>query len=88
MTICERGYNREDFECEMLDVLARSKDVYRSHAIISGGNTMNEKTEFSHEVCEELGLYVYRLVDLRNGQTFYMGIGFDDRVFAYVKKVH
>jgi hypothetical protein len=28
--------------------------------------------KFSNEVCEELKYYVYRLVDPRNGQTFYV----------------
>lgn len=46
---------------------------------------MNEITHFSPEVCEELGYYVYRLVDPRNGQTFYVGKGKNDRVFAHAK---
>ncbi len=40
---------------------------------------------FTKEVCEELGYYVYRLIDPRNGQTFYVGKGKDNRVFAHVK---
>ena len=31
--------------------------------------------KFTHEVCEKIGYYVYRLVDPRNGQTFYVGKG-------------
>ena len=46
---------------------------------------MNEITGFSPEVCEELGYYVYRLVDPRNGQTFYVGKGKNNRVFAHAK---
>ena len=38
---------------------------------------------FSREVCEELKYYVYRLVDPRNGQTFYVGKGKNNRVFAH-----
>ncbi len=39
---------------------------------------------FSPEVCEKLGYYVYRLIDPRNGQTFYIGKGKGNRVFAHV----
>ena len=31
--------------------------------------------EFSEAVCHELGNYVYRLIDPRNGETFYVGKG-------------
>lgn len=31
---------------------------------------------------EELAHYVYRLVDPRNGETFYVGLGKGDRIFA------
>ena len=44
---------------------------------------MEEIKEFSNEVCDELGYYVYRLVDPRNGQTFYVGKGRRNRVFAH-----
>lgn len=37
---------------------------------------------FSNEVKEKLKFYVYRLVDPRNGRTFYVGKGKGDRVFA------
>ena len=50
-----------------------------------GEEQMNEITGFSPEVREELGYYVYRLVDPRNGQTFYVGKGKNDRVFAHAK---
>ena len=46
---------------------------------------MNEITEFSPEVCEVLESYVYRLVDPRNGHTFYVGKGHNNRVFAHAK---
>jgi len=42
-------------------------------------------SEFSNYVCNELGLYVYRLIDPRDGQTFYVGKGKDNRVFEHVK---
>ena len=40
---------------------------------------------FTSEVCEKLGYYVYRLIDPRNGQTFYIGKGKGNRVFAHVE---
>lgn len=40
---------------------------------------------FSKEVCAELKYYVYRLVDPRNGQTFYVGKGKNNRVFAHAE---
>lgn len=39
---------------------------------------------FPSEVAKELRTYVYRLIDPRNGQTFYVGKGRGDRVFAHV----
>ena len=46
---------------------------------------MKEFKEFTPEVCKQLGYYVYRLVDPRNGQTFYVGKGKDNRVFQHAK---
>ncbi len=46
---------------------------------------MEEISSFSPEVCAELNYYVYRLVDPRNGQTFYVGKGKNNRVFAHAK---
>jgi hypothetical protein len=40
---------------------------------------------FPPEVCQHLGYYVYRLIDPRTGDTFYVGKGKDDRVFAHAK---
>lgn len=39
---------------------------------------------FSKDVCNKIGYYVYRLVDPRNGQTFYVGKGINNRVFDHV----
>lgn len=41
--------------------------------------------EFSKEVIEQIGFYVYRLIDPRNGQTFYVGKGKGNRVFDHMK---
>jgi hypothetical protein len=40
---------------------------------------------FSEYVGNELKFYVYRLIDPRNGETFYVGKGKGNRVFAHVK---
>ncbi len=43
-------------------------------------------SQFSEAVCESLGNYVYRLIDPRNGETFYVGKGKGNRVFAHIGK--
>lgn len=43
----------------------------------------NVRIFFSDEVCEKLGNYVYRLIDPRNGETFYVGKGKGNRVFQH-----
>lgn len=44
----------------------------------------NEHT-FSPEVINKLQNYVYRLIDPRNGETFYVGKGKGNRVFAHAQ---
>ena len=46
----------------------------------------NEVTSFPPEVAEKLKAYVYRLIDPRNGETFYVGKGRGDRVFAHIRE--
>lgn len=43
-----------------------------------------EQEYFTKEVCDKINYYVYRLIDPRNGQTFYVGKGKDNRVFAHI----
>lgn len=40
---------------------------------------------FTPEVCQAIGNYVYRLIDPRNGETFYVGKGKGNRVFDHAK---
>jgi hypothetical protein len=44
---------------------------------------MREK--FSNEIVSQLKYYVYRLIDPRNGETFYIGKGIGNRLFAHVQ---
>jgi hypothetical protein len=43
-----------------------------------------ESDFFPSEVARKLKTYVYRLIDPRNGETFYVGKGQGDRVFAHI----
>ena len=40
---------------------------------------------FPDEVIKQLKFYVYRLIDPRNGETFYVGKGQGNRIFAHAK---
>lgn len=46
---------------------------------------MKSLDRFPPGVSEKLKYYVYRLVDPRNGETFYVGKGKGDRLFQHVK---
>lgn len=41
---------------------------------------------FSDHVCENLRIYIYRLIDPRNGETFYVGKGRENRVFEHIRE--
>lgn len=45
-----------------------------------------ESDSFPVGVTEKLKTYVYRLIDPRNGETFYVGKGQGDRVFAHIRE--
>jgi hypothetical protein len=42
---------------------------------------------FTSEIIEKLGYYVYRLIDPRNGETFYVGKGTGNRVFQHASGI-
>lgn len=46
---------------------------------------MEKPNHFSETVAAKLGHYVYRLIDPRNGTTFYVGRGRGDRVFSHAE---
>ncbi len=45
------------------------------------------ENQFTEEVSKNVGNYVYRLIDPRNGETFYVGKGKGNRVFQHAKGV-
>jgi hypothetical protein len=46
-----------------------------------------QRNKFPVGVAERLGFYVYRLIDPRNGETFYVGKGKGDRIFQHAKGI-
>ena len=46
---------------------------------------MERCKNFPRDVSDQLRTYVYRLIDPRNGETFYVGKGKGDRVFAHIR---
>lgn len=47
------------------------------------GGILSSCERFPEEVCRKLGNYVYRLIDPRNGEIFYVGKGRNNRVFDH-----
>lgn len=52
---------------------------------MSNAKNIREQDGFGPEVVEALQTYVYRLIDPRNGETFYVGRGKGDRVLAHIR---
>lgn len=48
---------------------------------------MIDSLKFSPEVVDKLGFYVYRLIDPRNSETFYVGVGTGNRVFDHATSI-
>ena len=44
-----------------------------------------ELEKFDDSVVEKIGNYVYRLIDPRNGETFYVGRGVGNRLFSHIR---
>ncbi len=47
---------------------------------------MERHQNFRRDVSQRLRAYVYRLIDPRNGETFYVGKGEGNRVFAHIRE--
>lgn len=45
----------------------------------------NNRDSFPPDVVDKLKIYVYRLIDPRNGETFYVGKGKGNRVFSHIR---
>jgi hypothetical protein len=61
-----------------------SAPVGKSRKTMTIGGSMSVES-FPPEVAEKLRYYVYRLIDPRDGETFYVGKGKGDRVFAHAR---
>jgi len=47
---------------------------------------MNSVKEFSQSIIEQLGFYVYLLIDPETEQIFYIGKGTGNRIFAHINQ--
>lgn len=57
----------------------------RQHELTEERVAQGETDFFPDEVSAQLRFYVYRLIDPRNGETFYVGKGRGKRVFAHIR---
>jgi hypothetical protein len=62
---------------------ARCRASLRVHRV--GHDAPMQADSFSQQVSSQLGWYVYRLIDPRNGETFYVGKGQGNRVFSHIR---
>ena len=53
--------------------------------LVGKGESAMPRDSFPEEVIRQLNWYVYRLIDPRNGETFYVGKGQANRIFEHVK---
>lgn len=60
------------------------KRMSRKYGMLRKSVAQEAVHRFSPEVCKKIGHYVYRLVDPRNGETFYVGRGQNNRIFEHI----
>lgn len=58
--------------------------AFGGHSMTSQTMKQREGDSFPADVASKLKTYVYRLIDPRNGETFYVGKGRASRVFAHI----
>lgn len=63
----------------------RRRRWFDGHWMREGRMKQAESESFPADVARKLKTYVYRLIDLRNGETFYVGKGQGNRVFAHIR---
>ncbi len=63
--------------------LARSSEAFFAPLTKQQIMDTTSPCQFTPEVCAQLKFYVYRLIDPRSGETFYVGKGKNNRVFAH-----
>src|SRR5205814_7827405 len=59
--------------------------TFGGHNMPLGPMKQPESESFPADVASKLKTYVYRLIDPRNGETFYVGKGQGNRVFSHIR---
>ncbi len=59
--------------------------MFDHHPNVGNEKKMTKDDSFSAGVAAKLKTYVYRLIDPRNGETFYVGKGVGNRVFSHIR---